>query len=200
MAAWPLSAVDQLEHLVITGVPSDACIQFTLEGTDDPALTTKAVAVLTAMLLAACAVSSDEQPPPEPHRLVTPLPEPVSPAMASLRRGTPAGVCRSHRRIPDRYRANGGWHRSCQRDYRRDQCRARRSRSRKRGGFDPDRVPVRVDEARAAWIRIAQQEAPSTIGYIDFIYADGYPRWGRHSCLSPTLWPSCEANSWAGHL
>ncbi len=39
--------------------------------------------------------------------------------------------------------------------------------------FDPDVCPdVTTDEARAAWLAVAEESAPGTIPYIEFTYAD----------------------------
>jgi hypothetical protein len=136
-------------------------------------LTTKAVAVLMAMLLAACAGSSDEPTATGPTAPGDATTEPASPSGGE---GPEAEL------PPECVEAITGFLIAIEPvvagiDFDRattDEINAvLTDLETASAAFDPDLCPdVRVNEARAAWLGIAQREAPGTIGYIEFIYPD----------------------------
>jgi hypothetical protein len=132
----------------------------------------KAVAVLTAMLLAACAGSSDE---PTATR-------PTAPGDATEAVSPSGGEDPEAEFPPECAEAVAGFLIAIEPvvagiDFDRattDEINAvLTDLEAASSGFDPDLCPdVGVVEARAAWLRTAQREAPGTIGYIEFIYPD----------------------------
>jgi hypothetical protein len=133
---------------------------------------TKAVAVLTAMLLAGCAGSSDETTATKP-----------TPASDATEAVSPSGGEGPEVELPPEcVEAITGFLIAIEPvvagiDFDRattDEINAvLTDLEAASAAFDPDLCPdVRINEARTAWLRIAQREAPGTIGYIEFIYPD----------------------------